>query len=346
VRSSQITIRDIALKLNISTSTVSRALRDVPEINPKTKQAVLDMAEQLHYQPNVIAQSLRQNKTHIIGVVVPEISIHFFSTAISGIQDKATEYGYNIMICQSNENFETEESALRALTSTRVDGLLISLTRETVDLKYLKEISEHKLPIVLFDRVVDDLPVSQVTVDDHDGAFQAVAHLFANGCRRIAHLAGPSTLSISHKRKQGYLDALEVFNLEKSEDLVVNCPALKDSAKAATQRLLDLDTPPDAIFAINDPVAIIAASVLKDKGFKIPEDVALVGFTNEPIGAHMSPSLTTVSQPAYEIGQVAMELFLEQMNYPGLFKPKNRVLKTKLLVRDSSRRNSRTVSKS
>ena len=140
------------------------------------------------------------------------------------------------MICQSNENFETEESALRALTSTRVDGLLISLTRETVDLSYLKEIYEHQLPIVLFDRVVDDLPVSQVTVDDHDGAFQAVAHLFANGCRRIAHLAGPSTLSISHSRKQGYLDALEVFNLGISEDLVVTCPALKDSAKAATHR--------------------------------------------------------------------------------------------------------------
>jgi len=221
-----------------------------------------------------------------------------------------------------------------------VDGLLISLTRETVDLSYLMEVIENQTPIVLFDRVVDDLPVSQVTVDNHDGAFQAVAHLFANGCRRIAHLAGPPALSISHKRKQGYLDALEVFNLEKSENLVVNCPALKDSAKAATQRLLDLDTPPDAIFAVNDPVAIIAASVLKDKGFKIPEDVALVGFTNEPIGAHMSPSLTTVSQPAYEIGQVAMELFLEQMSYPELFKPKKRVLKTKLLVRDSSKKNS------
>lgn len=295
------------------------------------------MAEALHYEPNLIAQSLRSNKTHIIGVVVPEIAIHFFSTVISGIQDKAAEYGYNIMICQSNENFKTEQANLKALVASRVDGLLICLTRETTDYSFLHQLQAQEIPMVFFDRVSDELPVSQVIVDDHDGAFQAVAHLFANGCRRIAHLAGPSTLNISRERLQGYLDALEVFNLEQSDELIVACPTMKDSAVAATTQLLDLPNPPDAIFAINDPVAIEAADVLEARGLRIPQDVALVGFTNEPVGQHMKPALTTVAQPSYEIGQVAMELFLEQVNFPENFKPRKRILKTKLLVRGSSR---------
>ncbi len=316
---------------------MSRALRGVPEINPKTKQAVLDMAKALHYEPNLIAQSLRSNKTHIIGVVVPEIAIHFFSTVISGIQDKAVEYGYNIMICQSNESFSTEQANLKALVSSRVDGLLVCLTRETTDYSFLHQLHEQGIPMVLFDRVCDELPVSQVIVDDHDGAFQAVAHLFANGCRRIAHLAGPSNLNISRERLQGYLDALSVFNLEQSDELIVSCPTMKESAKAATHQLLELTNPPDAIFAVNDPVAIVAAEVMEERNIKIPDDIALVGFTNEPVGQHMKPALTTVAQPSYEIGQVAMELFLEQVNFPDKFKPKKRILKTKLLVRDSSK---------
>ena len=333
----QVTIRDIALKLNISTSTVSRALRGVPDINPQTKRLVLEMAETLNYQPNVIAQSLRSNKTHVIGVVVPEIAIHFFSSVISGIQDKASEYGYNTMICQSNENYQTEQANLKTLVASRVDGLLICLTRETVNFDFLHQLYEQEIPMVLFDRVCEELPVSQVIVDDHDGAFQAVAHLFANGYRRIAHLTGPSNLNICRERLQGYRDALEVFNLPCKEEWIVTCPDMGDSAARATDRLLDLDEPPDAIFAVNDPVAIIAAEELETRGVQIPQQIGLVGFTDEPVGQHMKPALTTVAQPSYEIGQVAMELFLEQVNFPDQFKPKTKVLKTKLAVRDSSR---------
>ena len=334
----QITIRDIALKLNISTSTVSRALRGVPDINPKTKQAVLDMAEELHYEPNVIAQSLRSNKTNTIGVVVPEIAIHFFSSVISGIQDKASEYGYNIMICQSNENQQTELANLKALVSSRVDGLLICLSRESTDFRYLHQLHQQEIPMVFFDRVCEELPVSQVIVDDRHGAFQAVAHLFANGYRRIAHLAGPSTLNISRGRLQGYLEALDTFNMERSPELIVECPRMKDSAAAATHKLLDLPHPPDAIFAVNDPVTINAAEVIEKRGLNIPDQIGLVGFTDEPVGQHMTPALTTVAQPSYEIGQVAMELFLEQMNIPGKFKPRKKILNTKLVVRGSSRK--------
>ncbi len=332
----QVTIRDIALKLNISTSTVSRALRGVAEINQQTKEAVLETARSMNYQPNMIAQSLRSSHTHTIGVVVPEIAIHFFASVISGIQDKASEYGYQVMICQSNENYQTEAANFKALVSSQVDGLLVCLTRETTDYSYLLQLHEQGIPIVLFDRVCDQLQVSKVIVDDHDGAFQAVAHLFANGCRRIAHLAGPKTLNISRQRLQGYLDALEVFNLDRHDELISYCVAMKDSAEAATNKLLDLENPPDAIFAINDPVAIVAAEVLEKRGVRIPRDIALVGFTDEPIGQHMKPSLTTVAQPSYEIGRVAMELFLEQINFPKNFKPQTRVLKTKLKVRNSS----------
>ena len=338
----QVTITDIAKKLNISKSTVSRALNSAPEINEVTKQAVLKMARAMNYQPNLIAQSLRKSETHIIGVVVPEISIHFFSSAISGVQDKAAEHGYHVMICQSNEDSELEKSALQNFLLTRVDGLLISMTRETVDHDYFKEIMGLGVPIILFDRVIEELPVSQVTVDDYDGAFKVVSHLYDNGCRRIAHLAGPATLNISVNRKRGYQDALKSFHLERSEELVVSCPALRRSARAATEKILKLDPIPDAIFAVNDPVAIEASKVIKEHGLKIPEDIALAGFTNEPIGEALSPSLTTVAQPAYEIGQVAMELLLKQINSAGVFKPLKRVLKTTLLQRNSTRKDPQT----
>ena len=332
------TIRDLAHRLNISTSTVSRALRDVPDINPETKRAVLDLANELNFQPNVIAQSLRTNRTNTVGVVVPEIAMHFFSSAISGIQDEALKAGYNVMICQSNESQQMEKTNLKALIGSRVDGLLVSLSRETMDYSHFNLLLKNQIPVVFFDRVYEDLPVSQVMVDDHQGAFQAVEHLYANGCRRIAHLAGPQNLVISQNRLLGYIDALKKYNLDRASELVVYCKALKDSAMACTQQLLDLPNPPDAIFAVNDPVAINAIQVIRDRGMHIPRDIAIVGFCNEPISGFMEPSLTTVMQPSYEMGKVAMQLFLDQINDPDNFIPQKRVLPTKLIERNSSKK--------
>lgn len=332
----QVTIRDLALKLNISISTVSRALRGAQEINAETKKAVLELAEKLNYEPNLIAQSLRKSKTNTIGIIVPEIANPFFSTSISGIQEVASKEGYNIMICQSNESYNTEVANVRTLMNSRVDGLLMSLSRETKDFGHIIQLHKKGVPFVLFDRIFEDIDASKVIVDDRDGAFKAVEHLILQGRKRIAHLAGPENLQISNNRIKGYRDALDKHGLAIDDTLVIHCNALKDAAAAETKKLLDMPNPPDAIFTFNDPMAIISFQVIKEMGLKIPEDVALVGFTDEPVSSLLEPSLTTISQPAMEMGRIATELLLNMMKNPGAYVPETRILKTELIIRQSS----------
>jgi DNA-binding LacI/PurR family transcriptional regulator len=335
MKNPQATIRDIAIKLNISISTVSRALRSAPDINPETKKAVMEMAKKLNYEPNRVAQSLRIKKTNTLGVIVPEIVMHFFSSAISGIQEYAAEHHYSTMFCQSIESFETEKANIHMLVANRVDGLLISLSSETHDYEHLHALIEKKIPVVLFDRVADSLPVSKVIVDDHDGACKAVEYLIQTGCRRIAYLGGPKNLSICTHRMQGYRDALRRAGIESAEELIVYCNDLHNPVEGVKQLL---HANPDAIFCMNDPLAIKAMEVLKEKGIKIPDQISIVGFTNEPVSQYIEPSLTTVSQPAYEMGRVAAALFLEQLNSNESFLPITKVLPTKLVVRNSTRK--------
>lgn len=336
MKKGQITIRDIALKLNISISTVSRALRGVSEVNPETKRVVLEMAEKLNYEPNFIAQSLRKSKSNTIGIIVPEIANPFFSTSISGVQEVASKEGYNVIICQSNESYKTEVENVRMLINSRVDGILISLSRETKDFEHIKALIGKKIPVVLFDRIFEDIEASKAIVDDHDGAFKAVEHLISGGYRRIAHLAGPQNLQISNNRVQGYLDALDKYKIPVDNDLIIHCNTLKDCAADKTAMLLEMPHPPDAIFAFNDPIAIVCFQVIKERGLKIPDDIALVGFTNEPVSSLIEPALTTMAQPAYELGYIAATHILEQINFPEKFTPQTIVLKTKLIVRESS----------
>jgi DNA-binding LacI/PurR family transcriptional regulator len=338
MRNAQATIRDIAIKLNISISTVSRALRGAPDVNPSTKKAVLEIAEKLNYEPNRIAQSLRIKQTKTVGVIVPEINMHFFSSAISGIQEYCAEHGYSIMICQSMETIETEKSNIHMLVSNRVDGLLISLSTQTKNIDHLKQLVDKNIPIVLFDRVSDELNVSKVIVDDHDGAHKAVTHLVNTGCKRIAYLGGPEDFYISRQREQGYADALREHNLPVSAELMLHCQDLHQDVVSAVQKLLDLKEPVDAIFCMNDPIAITAMQVIKEKKIKIPGQISIVGFTNEPVSSFIEPSLTTVSQPAHEMGKAAAKIFIDQLNQKKEFKPVTKVLKTELIVRNSTRK--------
>ncbi len=338
MKKGQVTIRDIALKLNVSISTVSRALRGVADINPDTKKAVLEMAEKLNYEPNLVAQSLRKNKTNTLGIVVPDLITHFFSACISGIQEHAASNGYNVMICQSNECLETEINNIHTLVASRVDGLLISLSKETNTYEHLHSLFAKDIPVVFFDRVCDELKATKVIVDDHDGAYRATEHLIEMGYKRIAHLSGPPSLSISKNRLQGYLDALHAYGIVPDERLILSSDLSKEAVIAQTRQLLGMTAPPDAIFAINDPVAIQAMLVIKECGIKIPDDIALIGFTNEPVSALIEPSLTTIAQPAYTMGQTAARLLLEQVNHPDDFKPQCITLKTELIVRNSSKR--------
>jgi DNA-binding LacI/PurR family transcriptional regulator len=334
----QATIRDLALKLNISISTVSRALRNAPDVNPETKTAVLELAHRLNYEPNRVAQSLRIKKTNTLGVIVPQINLHFFSSAISGIQEYCATRNYGVMICQSLECLTTEISNVHMLVSNRVDGVLMSLSSETDSYDHLRVLMEKEIPIVLFDRVTENIDATKVIVDDHDGAFKAVDYLIKTGCRDIAYIAGPTHLYISNKRLRGYIDALKHNNIEVREELIIHCNNLMIDPAGAARQLLTLNKRPDAFFCMNDPIAIMTMRILKEQQIRIPEEISIIGFTNEPVSEFIEPSLTTVSQPSYEMGRVAAELFLQQIEHKGPMKNVTRVLPTELIVRKSTRR--------
>lgn len=336
MKKQQATLKDLALQLNLSISTVSRALSDSPLINKKTKSKVRRAAKQVNYEPNLIAQSLRKSKANALGVIVPELNTHFFSATISGIQDVALQKGYNVIVCQSGESYEVEMKKIQTLIASRVDGLLISLSRETNQYSHLESYFAKGIPLVFFDRACKGIDTSKITVDDHDGAFQATEHLIQQGCRRIAHLSGPPSLDISKSRLQGYFDALEKYNIEPAQELIVHASLPETDAIEQTNYLLDLASPPDAIFAFSDLVAFQAMKVVKERGLKIPDEVALVGFTNTPESTLLTPSLTTVAQPAYQMGEIAASHMLEQIDSPEKYVPREVILKTELLIRSSS----------
>jgi LacI family transcriptional regulator len=338
----QVTIKDIARELGISPSTVSRALKDHPDISPETKKAVNELAEKLNYTPNIVALSLRQSKTNTIGVIIPELVHFFFSTVISGIEDVAYSAGYNVIITQSNESLQREKTDIKALFNSRVDGMLISVSRETNSFEHIDNILAKGVPMVFFDRVYDTPNSSKIIVDDLSGAKEATAHLIDQGCKRIAHLEGPPNLEISKQRLEGYLQAHKDRNLEVDKSLIIPCAlGTIEEGKSATQKLLAQGTRPDAIFATNDPAAMGAMQAIKEAGLRIPEDIAVVGFSNWFFTALLDPPLTSVDQPGFEMGQEAAKLLIRQIEIKtkdrdAEVQPETKVLKTRLIVRESS----------
>jgi len=336
----QVTIKDIARELGISPSTVSRALKDHPDISSETKKAVNALADKLNYQPNIVALSLRQKKTNTIGVIIPELVHFFFSTVISGIEDIANQAGYSVILTQSNESIEREKRDIKALFNSRVDGMLISLSRETTNFDHIESILSKGIPMVFYDRMYTNPNTSKVIVDDYVGAKEAVEHLISQGYKRIAHLEGAPGLMISIDRKRGYLDALKQHKMEIDNSLIEACPsANQEEGQKVTKKLLGLANPPDAIFTNNDPMAIGAMMAIKEKGLKIPQDVGLVGFSNWSLGALIEPTLTSVDQPGFEMGQEAARLLIRQIEAGDKDQepqPETKVLKTKLIIRESS----------
>lgn len=338
-RHHQVTIMDIANELKISKSTVSRALRGHSDIHEGTRKMILDLAQQLEYQPNPLASALLKSRTNIVGILVPEFRHYFFPTIIMGAQEVLSKAGYNVMICQSDESYETEMANVKALMSSRVDGLLVSVTTQTNNFDHFRAILRKEVPLVFFNRVCPELETPQVIVDDYNGAFQAVEHLIEQGYRRIAHLAGPISLLVSRLRLKGYLDALQKHNLPVENDLIIHYDLTEEKARIYANYLLSLPQPPDAIFAINDPTAIEIMLVAKSRGVKISEELGIVGFSNDPISAIIEPPLTTVEQPVWEMGKQAAHLLLNQINSEvSEWKPIPQVLKTRLIVRGSSRK--------
>ena len=341
-KSTPVTIKDIARELGIAPSTVSRALKDHPDISSDTKKAVKELAKKLNYHPNIIAQSLRQSRTHTIGVIIPEIVHFFFSTVISGIEDVAYDHGYNVIISQSNESYKREVSDLQALYNSRVDGLLISISRETTDFRHLVSVFERGIPMVFFDRVVENLDTSKVIIDDAEGAYEAVTHLISQGCKKIAHLAGPDLLMISRQRNDGYLRALHDNHMKVDQDLIIHCNAgTSEEAKKKALQLLKMKNRPDAFFCSHDLSAIGALQAAKELNIAVPRELAIVGFSNWQITTMTDPPLSTVDQPGYEMGRQAAKLLLKEIESEEdeFVEPQVVTLPTKLLVRGSSVRN-------
>ena len=334
---SETTIHDIARALNISASTVSRALKDNPLISVNTRERIKKAAEEMGYRPNVIAANFRTRKTNTIGVIVPLINRHFFSSVISGIEDVAYRQGFAVTISQSNDDFEKESKIARAFFSNRVDGLILSIGMETQNFDHLRLFSERGIPLVFFDRVVDEIKAHKIETDDYNGAFVATRHLIEHGRKKIAMIGGPLNLKIYQNRQSGYLQALKQANLPVKDSLIIHNSLTRGDGTLAVQKLLEQKEMPDAIFCANDTTALSAIIFLRENKVRVPDDIAIVGFSNEPFSEVVTPSITTIQQPGFKMGQKAAELIINQINQkekPQQFETIK--MSTKLIIRESS----------
>ncbi|NJK96766.1 MAG: LacI family transcriptional regulator [Bacteroidales bacterium] len=333
----QLTIIDIARRLNLSKSTVSRAFRDTYDVNPETRRKVLELARELDFEPSSIAMGLRQHKTYTIGVVIPSFRIPFYSVAISGIQDVFSSAGYNVMTCQSNESCEMEISNINSLMRSRVDGIMISLSRQTSIFGHLEKLRKKGVPLVMFNRICSGLNIPSVSVNDYRSAYMATEYLISRGCRRIVHISGPSGLKLTDDRKSGFIDCLKENNQGYNENLVIESDFSIESGGNAALQIVQMKELPDAIFCVCDAVAFGVIGVLKRNGIRIPADISIMGFTDEPAAAFIDPPLTTVSQPINEIGKTAADLLLKQINRKLNVKENTKInLDTSLIIRKST----------
>ncbi|MEN8913112.1 MAG: LacI family DNA-binding transcriptional regulator [Polaribacter sp.] len=331
------TIKDIASVLNISAAAVSKALHNDSRISEKTKIAVRQVAENLKYQPNHLASALRSGKSHLVGVIVPRTNSNFFSSVIQNIEEVLNKKGYNIIITQSNESYKKECDSIDTLLYTQVDGIIASMANETVDLDAYEKIKSKGIPLILFDRGENDLNVDYIGIDDYNSSHLIVEHLVENGCKRIAHIGGYKRTRIFNNRIRGYIDALKKHNLPLDDELLTESGLTIEDGREKMLKLLSLDTPPDAVYVAGDYAALGALQVLKEKNIKIPEDIALVGFGNEPFTDMVTPRISSVHQHSAEIGKQAANTFLKYMGQDTIEQQLNKIiLDSKLIVRDSS----------
>lgn len=330
-----VTIKDIARALNISVSTVSRALRDTYDVNKETRDKVVEMAAQLNYIPNFNAMGLAKGNSHTIAVILPFITNYYFSTVITGIQEVAHQSNYNIVIHVTNDSAERELDIINNLPITSIDGLLVSIASNSDASDHFEEVLSNNIPIVFFDRVINEIETSKVVQDDYNGAFESVEHLIGNGYKRIAHIAGPASLSFTQDRLRGYVDALKKHELPVREEWIIHSGFSREDGKSDVEILMNCEEKPDAVFAANDAKAIGAMMMLKKLGIKVGEDMGVVGFTNDPSSEIISPTLTTVAEPALEIGRKSCELLLKHIAKKH-FHPQEIILPGKLIIRESS----------
>ena len=332
------TLFDIARALNLTAATISRALNDHPAISDHTKKRVIRMSKELGYQPHRIAAALRNGKSNIIGVIIPVADRNFFASVVRGIEEKANEGKYQVIICQTYEDPVKEEAAIQALLNTGVDGIIASLSKRTEDFNHYAKVRNKGIPLILFDRASDVLGVSHVVIDDYSASYHAVRHLIDQGCKRIAHFTNVEKINIYKERLRGYRMALLDNGLPFDPRLVVESDLQMEDGRSSMKHLLSQGELPDAVFSSSDLGAIGALQVLKENNIRVPEQVALVGFSNEPFTMFCDPPLTTIDQHCKQMGNIASEMFLEEVNLSSnaKFIPKKIVLMPELIIRKSS----------
>ena len=334
----RITLKNIAKEFGVSISTVSKALKDSHEISEETRGKIKAFADYYNYKPNSLALQLRNQKTSVIGFIIPEIVHHFFSTVINGIEQYANEKGYNVMVCLSNESYEKEVSNFTVLTNGSVDGLIVSVARETQEnqiYKHFDALIKDDFPLVLFDRIIDEIDCDKVIIDDIGGAFKATNHLVEIGAKRIALITTQDYITVGSLRKEGYLKALVSNGIGIDESLIYKIDDTKDLHEQIG-KIINVKNPPDAILAVNEIYAAIALKASKAKGLSIPDDIAIIGFTSGLISEFTYPPLTSVEQHGDLMGRQAAELLINRIESKGPNDFQKVVISTGLKIRKST----------
>lgn len=330
------TIRDIAKALNITASTVSRALNKHPGISEATRKAVEATAKKLQYRPNHIAAALRNGRSNIIGVLVPSADKSIFPSVIRGIEDEVNRVGYSVIVGQTYENSVRESKAIDIMLKTRVDGIIVSIAKDTKDHDHLSRIKAEGIPLILFDNTVSDLGVSIIKNDDFHGAYLATEHLILGGRKRIVHLIGPRTSEIYRERLRGFTVALSRYGLSPEPELLVDCPSDVQAGQSVVQELIDKGISFDAIFSSSDYAALGAIQQLKANNISVPGQVSIVGFGNAPFTSYLDPAISTVDQNGLQMGQCAARVFLEQIKQGENYIIRQHILQPQLIIRASS----------
>lgn len=335
----KVTLADIAEKLNTTAATVSRALNGDPSISEKKRAQIVATAAKLHYHPHRIAASLRKGHSGLIGVIIPSAEINFFGSVVHGIEALANEQGYQVLIYQSNEQTASEVKGIETFLSARVDGILLSIAKQTKNFDHLLMARNAGVPVAFFDRSRDKLGIHAVVIDDFKGAYLATQHLIEQGYQRIAHITGPQHLQVFSDRFRGYKKALKDAGYSYDSSLVYKGNVSIDAGKDAIAHWLKQPNPPDAVFAVEDFTALGAIKALKEQRIRIPEDFGVIGFANEGFGEHITPALSTVDQQTVQMGKEAFTLLHELMHQTALHLPEQKkVLEPRMIIRDSSRR--------
>ncbi len=313
MKKSHVSLKDIAKELNLSISTVSRAIRNIGEIKPQTRKSVLELAEKWNYKPNPLAMGLLKNKTNTIGLIIPDIESYYYSSILRGIDKIALDSSYRILTCYSNDIYRNEIQAIDELLFSRVDGIITCPAQESVDFSYYQKLTDDKFPLVIVDRRCGEIRTSTIVTDNYRATFEVVEHLISIGCMRIALITSLEPLSVGRQRYEAYKDALIKHNISHDRNLIIHGNLSMSTSIEAAKNLLKLAVLPDAIIGSDDTVAMAAMKVIKEAGLKIPENIAVVGFNDEPFSSFLEPSLTSVSQPAYLMGMKAMEKILQMI---------------------------------